>query len=566
MKVPNKKSFTKALNEVRNITSQSTVQTESALERTVFPRAFERTIRRLSQRQMAGDIIAFVLDSARQFHATELCYVLASRDSTRELQANTHFDSVDLSEITQGLVTVGSDGLVGFVHPGLRKYLQHKRTLLDYPLDLSDKNSALAQICISYLSSEQFSDGPSASREDLTARISGSPFLDYAAKHWHRHYVEANRNGTDMTLRKSAQHFLTQSGSVSSAWQIMFLARPLTKEHGHNQDEDSSSAATEELYASQARFHATGLHLAVQLRLEDLAQILATDLDPSIINRPDGNDQTPLHLAVALGAEAIAEDLLNNGGDANAKNLEGFTPWHIAAANGNSSMVRMFLNQPAERLHINLQVAANDNQQQDPGGSCARVDLTMRGATSLHLAALKGHAEIVKSIISDGRCRKMIEDRSGMTEFHQACKHGQLDIVKLLIDTSAMYVRQPAKKNGRIGLHLACKYASGYEVAKFFLEEYPDLCRIADKNGEVALHHAARGGIVRIVHLLLQQPDININALNKRDQTPLMIAAECGSAALCTLYDHDGAQRWTHVNGVAVEEIVRRQREKSADT
>ena len=228
-------------------------------------------------------------------------------------------------------------------------------------------------------------------------------------------------------------------------------------------------------------------------------------------------------------------------------------------------MVRMFLNLPAERLHVNSQVSVNGNQRQNPDGSSAHVDPAMHGATSLHLAALKGHAEIVKSIIGDVRCQKLIEDRSGMTEFHQACKHGQLDVVKLLIATSAKYARQPSKKNGRVGLHLACKYDSGYEVAKFLLEAYPDLCRIEDSNGEVALHHAARGGSVRIVQLLLQQPDININALNKRDRTPLAIAAECGSAALCTLYDHVEAQRWTYVNGVAVEKIVRRQREKLAD-
>ena len=564
MKVPDRQSFTEALNEVRNITSKPTVQTENDLERTVFPRAFHRNIRRLSQRKGAGDILAFVLDSSRQFREAELCYVLACCKNPRTLKAVTHFDSVNLSEITQGLLTVGDDGLISFVHPGLRTYLQRNRSLPGFP-SMSDKNSTLAHVCISYLSSKQFSDGPCASREDLMARISRSPFLDYAARHWHRHYLEADRSGTDMTLSKSAKQFLSQPGSVSSAWQILFLVRLLTKEHGQSQTEDSSSAATEELYAFQARFHATGLHLAVQLRLEDLAHVLATDLDPSIINRTDGNGQTPLHLAVALGAEVIAEDLLNHGGDANAKNLEGFSPWHIAAANGNLSMVRMFLKQPAERLHVNSQVSATDNQEQNPDGSSARVNLTMHGATSLHLAALNGHAEIVKSIIGDGRCRKLIEDRSGMTEFHQACKLGQLDVVKLLIDTSAKYVRQPSKKNGSIGFHLACRYASGYEVAKFLLEAHPDLCRITDSFGEVALHHAARGGVVKIVQLLLQQPDININALNKRDQTPLAIAAERENAAVCTLYDHDGAQQWMFVNGTPVAGIVRRQREKPTD-
>ena len=570
VKVPDKKGFTKALKEIRGITSQSRAQDESTFERTVLQSAFERTIRRLPPRQIAGDILAFVRDSGRQFCATELCYVLACHKNAQALPVNAPSDHLDLNETTQGLVTVGGDGLVSFVHPRLRTFLQRNRSLPECPLEMSDKNSTLAQICISYLSLEQFSDGACTSREALAARIFRSPLLDYAAKHWHLHYLEANRNGTDMTLRESARRFLSKSGSVSSAWQIMFLSRPLTKEHSDGQFEDESSPATEELYARQAHFHATGLHLAVQLGLDELAHTLTADLDPTDINRTDGNGQTPLHLAVALGAKVIAQNLMDHGGDANSRNVEGFSPWHIAAANGYLSMVELFLSQPAAQLDVDLQVLPYEGQQHSQllttsNSSSSRIGQAMHGATSLHLAALKGHAEVVKRILDDVRCRELIEDRSGMTAFHKACEHGQLDVVKLFIATSTTCVRQPSKKNARIGLHLACKYATGYEVAKLLLEEYPDLCRVADKNGEVALHHAARGGVVKIVQLLLQQPDININACNNQDQTPLSLAAECESAALCTLYDHDGAQKWTYVNGVAVEKIVRRQRKKPAN-
>ena len=62
-----------------------------------------------------------MLDSGRQFHTIELCYVLAYHRNPRGLQANIAYDSVDLTEITQGLVKVGGDGLVNFVYPGVRK-------------------------------------------------------------------------------------------------------------------------------------------------------------------------------------------------------------------------------------------------------------------------------------------------------------------------------------------------------------------------------------------------------------------------------------------------------------
>jgi ankyrin repeat protein len=235
------------------------------------------------------------------------------------------------------------------------------------------------------------------------------------------------------------------------------------------------------------------------------------------------------------------------------------------------SVVRMFLKQPAEGLDMNQLVSPKEDQHQSQlvttsNGSSARNEQTAYGATALHLAARNGHVEIVRRIISDARCKELIEDCSGMTEFHKACSYGQLEVVRLLIETSAKYVRHHSKQNGRIGFHLACKYEAGYEVAKFLLEAYPDLCRIPDNNGDVALHHAAIGSVVNTVQLLLQQPDININPRNKKGQTPLALAAEYDSAALCTLYDHEGVYRWISVMGRPVEEIVRQQRERHVDS
>jgi ankyrin repeat protein len=573
--VQNKQGFTKALIEVRNITSQSTTQKESVLEKTIFSIAFDRNIRRLSKCQDAGDILALVRDSGRQFRAVELCHILALRNGAEICDSEALLTEFDISDITQCLVTVGSDSFVNLVHPGLRVYLQHYGKSSKCPLDLSDKNSMLAQICMSYLSSQQFSNGACTTREDLTARISKSPFLDYAAKYWHRHYAEANKSGTDMALRNAALQFLSQDGPVSSARQIMSLSQPLPKGHEQSQTQlcngDKTPAAANDVSARQTHLNTTGLHLAIQLRLDELAIILATGKNSSTINRTDGDGETPLHLAVALEANVVAQNLVHNGGDINAQNLEGFSPWHIATANGNLSVVRMFLKQPAEGLDMNQLVSPKEDQHQSQlvttsNGSSARDEQTAYGATALHLAARNGHVEIVRRIISDARCKELIEDCSGMTEFHKACSYGQLEVVRLLIETSAKYVRHHSKQNGRIGFHLACKYEAGYEVAKFLLEAYPDLCRIPDNNGDVALHHAAIGSVVNTVQLLLQQPDININPRNKKGQTPLALAAEYDSAALCTLYDHEGVYRWISVMGRPVEEIVRQQRERHVDS
>jgi ankyrin repeat protein len=570
--------FKKALNEVRNIASQPATREESTLEGKVYPCAFDRNIRRLSRRQGAGDILTFVRDGGRPFSTIELQYVLALHNKPETFDEATLCHGSGFSDITQGIVTVGNGGLVGFVHPGLKTYLQHDRKIDGCILDLSDKNSVLAQICVSYLSSPRFTGGPCTSREELENRISESPFLDYAVKYWHMHYTEASKNEADVALRKSVVRFLSQEGSVSSARQCMAHSQSLSKLHELNSPQDLSRNGSPEslqwTYPDQTRLQTTGLHLAIHLRLDELAIILTTDLKPSVVNRADGNGATPLHLAVAFGANDVVRMIVLHGGNLNMRNTKGFSPWHIAAAKGDLPAVTTFLDQATERLDVNLTVLPKGFQQQTqpviaPNNASTRSWMyngrDIRTATALHLAARNGHVEVVQQIISDKRCNKLAEDCFGMSEFHKACKYGRLEVVKLLINIHQKYIHHSSCKDGRTGFHVACKYDAGYEVAKYLLEAYPDLCRMKDKSGNVALHHAAVGGNVKTVQMLLQQSDINVNESNHAGQTPLELAARHPSPAICTLYDHEGVRRWVEIEGTPIEDIVQRYRHKPTE-
>lgn len=54
-----------------------------------------------------------------------------------------------------------------------------------------------------------------------------------------------------------------------------------------------------------------------------------------------------------------------------------------------------------------------------------------------------------------------------------------------------------------------------------------------DKDGDRAIHHAAFGDEAMIVELLAKVGNADINARNKRKQTPLHIAVNKGHAAVC---------------------------------
>lgn len=56
---------------------------------------------------------------------------------------------------------------------------------------------------------------------------------------------------------------------------------------------------------------------------------------------------------------------------------------------------------------------------------------------------------------------------------------------------------------------------------------------LQDRDGDRAIHHAAFGNQPSVVHLLCTVFDADVNARNKRGQTPLHIAVNRGYGDVC---------------------------------
>jgi hypothetical protein len=85
-------------------------------------------------------------------------------------------------------------------------------------------------------------------------------------------------------------------------------------------------------------------------RAGDLAKVQSlVKEDPKLVSSVDAQyGQTPLHIAAFNDHKDVAEFLLANKADVNAKSKNGSTPLHLAAARGNKDIVELLLANKAE--------------------------------------------------------------------------------------------------------------------------------------------------------------------------------------------------------------------------
>jgi TonB family protein len=161
----------------------------------------------------------------------------------------------------------------------------------------------------------------------------------------------------------------------------------------------------------------------------DLAKVKAMLKDnPKLVSRKDDYGYTPLYLAVQWGNKEMAELLLANGADINARSgsrsqlgMGADTPLHEAVTNGRKEMVEFLLAHGAD-------VNAEDDF----------------GYTPLHLAAEKGHRDVLEMQLAN-KAEINAKSIMGITPLDKADWNGRKDIEELL--------RRHGGANGVAGLY-----------------------------------------------------------------------------------------------------------------
>ena len=215
---------------------------------------------------------------------------------------------------------------------------------------------------------------------------------------------------------------------------------------------------------------------------ETVEQYLNSGVDP---NSTDGQGQTAIMEAAAVGATDAVQMLLDGGANPNAANNKGWTSLMGSAVQGRTEVVKLLLAEGAnvnaaakdgttalifaartgqfDVIKVLLDAGANPNAATNNGETAligasgsghskvAKILLaaeanpgaiTNNGWTALGLAANNGHAEVAKTLLDAG-ANPDTANEHGWTALNIAAHYGQATVAKALLDCGA----SPDKRN-----------------------------------------------------------------------------------------------------------------------
>ncbi|RFU75577.1 ankyrin repeat [Trichoderma arundinaceum] len=290
---------------------------------------------------------------------------------------------------------------------------------------------------------------------------------------------------------------------------------------------------------------------------------------------------TPLHYACLEGNESMVESLigLQFPSPVNFTGVDGVTPLHCAAKNGNTKVVSWLLSPPTQNYGVYSDRVSREREARDYNERCPihwavvaghigvvdllKTDIGLEdrfGWTSLHLAAVYGHHEMVDFISRQPGVNMNKLDKSSRTPLHLAIEHGSAETVKLLLEAGANV--NIASVNGATPLHVALGAKGGPqskldEVIEILLAASADP-NAASLDGTTPLHLAAEHGANSTVHMLLEV-GADANAISQDGTTPLHRAAINSKARgeiMQTLIKYGAKANPTNFRGETPQDII----------
>jgi len=474
--------------------------------------AYSVTIERIKAQggdkpRLGMEALMWISHTERPLSADELCHALAIELGSTEFNGDNVPSMSTLVGCCQGLITVDEEAsTVRLIHFTLQEYLSTSREIFSTP------HSTMAEICLTYLNSEQVKAVPA----NQSLGTLNMPFLKYCSLYWGVHAKrELSYYGRSLALQLlqecdghiSIKSFLEQSGysdmmeegvgllfsglDWASSFGVVEVVVALIEMGCCDADARSFIGCTPLAWASE-----NGHEEVVKILLE------RGEVNP---NKPSDYIGTPLAHAASFGHEGVVRVLLGQEQvNSDEPNGRGRTPISCAAMYGYEGVVKILIGREDVNPH--------------------RPDKT--GTTPLAHAAQGGHTEVVKIILAHQDVDSGKPDTWDATLLWHAVAGGDEGAANILLKREDVNLDKADNCGRTLLSHTA---EGGHEgVVKMLLG-----CQRVDPDNPdneecTPLSHAAFNGNEGVVKMLLECDEVNPNNLDKYDKTPLFWAAYNG--------------------------------------
>ncbi|KAH9208498.1 nucleoside phosphorylase domain-containing protein [Leptodontidium sp. 2 PMI_412] len=192
-------------------------------------------------RDLAKKVLSWVVHAKRVLSTTELQHALAVKPGEPELNEKFIPSTDIIGSICAGLVTIDAKSdVVRLIHYTTQEYLEQTHNIW-FP----EAESAIATICVTYLSFSAFETGYCKTDDEFEERLQLNPVYDYAAHNWGHHARQALTLGQE--LGQEVIDFIRCLPKLEASSQVMMAPK------------QGSWGA---LYSQRFPTQMTGLHLA----------------------------------------------------------------------------------------------------------------------------------------------------------------------------------------------------------------------------------------------------------------------------------------------------------------
>ncbi|KAM3446158.1 hypothetical protein MY3296_009927 [Beauveria thailandica] len=263
----------------------------------------------------------------------------------------------------------------------------------------------------------------------------------------------------------------------------------------------------------------------------------------SIDSGDEEKGRTALHWAAHCGSEGTVKELVRRGADVTARDHDGHTALHMAAANGHFLATTLLLenkklhHEHAAKSKLLIECTSNMEERDEEGN------------TLLHWAARKSNAALVevmlRSLGERDAASLAMQNEHDQTPLHLATRDNDAAMIKVMVEhlgekPDAILLKQDGQK--RTALHLAAverKVEATLKVEtmlKCLKENTGAIMMIQDQRRNTPLHIAAEYGSVGSIKVMLECLEERAGTvmvmLGWFNRTPLHYAAATGNAAM----------------------------------